>query len=216
MKNDIGKSPERRLSARSMELSKYGGNKFEENQLEVNQAHVILGQKLHSIATVEANIQQLKQQIEFFSSNNNNITSNNPNTTQSLDFNHNKANNSPNRGRYNSKYGSPVPFLGEVPPTNSVYLGEFRRYLEDEDGDGNINNTRTPASFAASPIQNMTADRGINTSASPYRTGTVTVADNMNGSSGGTYTPVASDIATKQITQLTGKIHYVNSIIYIS
>lgn len=67
LKREVGKSPERRLAQRSVELSRLGGRgnvQFKEAQRELDEAHLSLAQKLQLIAASEKQIERLQRHIE--------------------------------------------------------------------------------------------------------------------------------------------------------
>jgi len=199
LKSDVGKSPERRLASRSMELSRYGGNQFKETQSEVNEAHMILGQKLQRIADVEANVDLLKRQLDILAS------------TPLKPTNDRSASPSIGSAR-NRRFGSPIPFRDTAPATNTAYLGDARSYSRYRD-EGTPMTSRAydpydddhmSPSMSTTPNHHPLRDRSIELDRNNNNNN-----NNNNSNSNKRVVRASSpsaEVATQQITQLNDRV----------
>ena len=200
LKSDVGKSPERRLASRSMELSRYGGNQFKETQSEVNEAHMILGQKLQRIADVEANVDLLKRQLDILAST--------PLKPPAIDR---SASPSVGATRNRRRFGSPIPFRDNAPATNTAYLGEAHSYNRyHDDGTPMTNRAYDPYDDERSPSMNTTTPNPH-----PLRDRSIELdRNNNNNNNNNSYnnnrvvraTSPSAEVATQQITQLNDRV----------
>ena len=197
LKSDVGKSPERRLASRSMELSRYGGNQFKETQSEVNEAHMILGQKLQRIADVEANVDLLKRQLDILAS-----------TPLKPPANDRSASPSIGAAR-NRRFGSPIPFRDTAPATNTAYLGDARSYSRYRD-EGTPMTSRAydpydddhmSPSMSTTPNQHPLRDRSIELDRNNNNNN-----NNNNNKRLVRATSPSAEVATQQITQLNDRV----------
>jgi hypothetical protein len=192
LKSDVGKSPERRLASRSMELSRYGGNQFKETQSEVNEAHLILGQKLQRIADVEANVDLLKRQLDILAS-----------TPLKPPANDRSASPSIGAAR-NRRFGSPIPFRDTAPATNTAYLGDTRRsYLGDE------GTPMTSRAYDPYDDDRMSPSMSTTPNHHPLRDRSIELDRNNNNNNNKRVvraTSPSAEVATQQITQLNDRV----------
>jgi len=200
LKSDVGKSPERRLASRSMELSRYGGNQFKETQSEVNEAHMILGQKLQRIADVEANVDLLKRQLDILAS------------TPLKPTNDRSASPSIGAAR-NRRFGSPIPFRDTAPATNTAYLGDARSYSRYRD-EGTPMTSRAydpydddhmSPSMSTTPNHHPLRDRSIELDRNNNNNNNNNNNSNSNKRVVRATSPSA-EVATQQITQLNDRV----------
>lgn len=192
LKSDVGKSPERRLASRSMELSRYGGNQFKETQSEVNEAHMILGQKLQRIADVEANVDLLKRQLDILAS-----------TPLKPPANDRSASPSIGAAR-NRRFGSPIPFRDTAPATNTTYLGDAHSYSRHRDE----GTPMTSRAYDPYDDDHMSPSMSTTPNHHPLRDRSIELDRNNNNNNKRMVraTSPSAEVATQQITQLNDRV----------